>query len=118
VTRFTIGAGVHADDQRGDDPPHLPAKARRIGSARDHQVVDGAQQGERQRLGVGAGPDTAQLLLGAEVVGEMPLDIAEPARGACACSSAWPRSGFAATRLISAWPLAPNTATVASVYQR
>jgi hypothetical protein len=78
VARFTSGGGVHARDQRGYDPLHLPAEVRRIGPAGDDQVVDGAQKGERQRLGVGAGSDPAQFLLGVKVVGEMPLDVTEP----------------------------------------
>jgi hypothetical protein len=66
----------------------------RAALAGDDQVVDSAEEGKRQRLGVGAWADPAELLLlGVEVVG----------------------SGFVATRLISAWAFVPNTATMVSV---
>ena len=44
--------------------------------------MDGAEEGERERLGVGAGPDPAQLLLGIEIRGELLLDVAQSARAA------------------------------------
>jgi hypothetical protein len=62
---------------------HLPGQARRAAPVGEDQVVDGAQESERQRLGVRVGPDPAQLLLGIEIGGEVPLDVPEPACAVC-----------------------------------
>jgi hypothetical protein len=71
-------------DERGDDPLDLPAQVRTTAAATgEDQVVNGAEKGERQRSGVSAWPDPAQLFLRVEIGGEVPLDVPEPARVSC-----------------------------------